>query len=172
MISVTSRGSAGLASSSDQIRWRSSVRALMTTIGCAGSKLRSTSVIGTAPVRRNASGVSSPGTFVTILLPGLKPSLQLYGAELTGLPKRFFGIQSSRRASRLPVGLVESARVKWSFGHGYRQAAGSSGSHANAAPAGTNRNAATTAAMSTPARIGAKCYQRATGGAPVDELQH
>ena len=70
------------------------------------------------------------------------------------------------------TGLVESARVNWSFGHGYRQAAGSSGSHANAAPAGTTRNAATTAAMSTPARTAAKCYQRATGGAPVDELRH
>jgi hypothetical protein len=36
----------------------------------------------------------------------------LYGAELTGFPKRFFGIQSSRSASRRPVGLVGSARVK------------------------------------------------------------
>ena len=77
MISVTSRGSAGLASSSDQISWRSSVRALMTTIGWAGSNERSMSVIGTAPVRSNAAGVSRPGTFVTIMLPGLKPSLQL-----------------------------------------------------------------------------------------------
>ena len=35
------------------------------------------SVIGTAPVRAKASGVSRPGTFVTIMLPGLKPSLKL-----------------------------------------------------------------------------------------------
>ena len=41
------------------------------------SYVRSMSVIGTAPVRRKASGVSSPGTLVTIMLPGLKPSLQL-----------------------------------------------------------------------------------------------
>src|SRR6187551_962295 len=110
------------------------------------------SVIGTAPVRRNASGVSSPGTLVTISFPGLKPSFQLYGAALIGLPSRFLGIQSSWSASRLPVGLVGSARVKWSFGHGYRHADGSSGSQANALPTGTSTNAAATAAMSTPAR--------------------
>src|SRR6187401_2406303 len=121
----------------------------MTTIGWAASKERSMSVIGTAPVRAKAAGVSRPGTFVTIMLPGLKPSLQLYGAELTGLPRRFFGIHSSRSASRLPVGLVGSARVKWSLGHGYRHAAGSSGSQATAAPAGTNKKAAAAAAMST-----------------------
>src|SRR4051794_40779857 len=126
------------------------------------------SVIGTAPVRRNASGVSSPGTFVTIMLPGLNPSFQLYGAALTGLPNRFFGIQSSCRASRLPVGLVGSALVKWSFGHGYRHADGSSGSQANAPAAGNTKNAAAIAAMSTPARTEHECYQRATCGAPVD----
>src|SRR5919109_4997751 len=151
MIRVTSRGSAGLASSSDQISWRSSVRALMTTIGWSASNERSMSVIGTAPVRSKAAGVSSPGTLVTSMLPGLNPSLQLYGAALTGLPSRFFGIHSSRSASRLPVGLVGSARVKRSLGHGYRHAEGSSGSHATAAPAGSNANAAATAAMSTPA---------------------
>ena len=47
----------------------------MTTTGCSGSNERSMSVIGTAPVRANAAGVSRPGTFVTIMLPGLKPSL-------------------------------------------------------------------------------------------------
>src|SRR5215212_1438652 len=129
------------------------------------------SVIGTAPVRAKAAGVSSPGTFVTIMLPGLKPSFQLYGAALTGLPSRLRGIQSSRRASRLPVGLVGSALVKWSFGHGYRQAAGSSGSQATAAPAGNATNAATTTAMSTPALTGRECYQPRTPGAPVDERQ-
>jgi hypothetical protein len=94
------------------------VRALITTTGWAGSKERSTSVIGTAPVRRNASGVSSPGTLVTIMLPGLKPSLWLYGAALTGLPSRLRGISSSRSASRRPVAVEGSATVKWSFGHG------------------------------------------------------
>ena len=53
------------------------MRALMTTTGWSASKERSMSVIGTAPVRAKAAGVSSPGSFVTIMLPGLKPSLQL-----------------------------------------------------------------------------------------------
>src|SRR5215210_7078541 len=119
------------------------------------------SVIGTAPVRANASGVSSPGTFVTIMFPGLKPSFQLYGAALTGFPSRLRGIHSSRSARRRPVGLEASALVKWSFGHGYRQAAGSSGSQANAAPAGSNKKAAKTAPMSTPARTDGDC---ASGG--------
>jgi hypothetical protein len=117
-IRVTSRGSAGLASSSDQISWRWRVRALITTTGWPGSKERSMSVIGTAPVRRKASGVSSPGTFVTIMLPGLKPSFWRYGAALTGFPKRLRGISSSVSASRRPVAVEGSAVVKWSFGHG------------------------------------------------------
>jgi hypothetical protein len=49
----------------------------MTTTGWSSSKERSMSVIGTAPVRAKASGVSRPGTLVTIMLPGLKPSLWL-----------------------------------------------------------------------------------------------
>ena len=97
------------------------------------------SVIGTAPVRANAAGVSRPGTFVTIMLPGLKPSLRVVRRGAHRLAGRLRGIHSSRRARRLPVGLESSARVKWSFGHGYRHAAGSSGSQANAAPAGSNK---------------------------------
>ena len=35
------------------------------------------SVIGTAPLRAKASGVSRPGTLVTMSAPGLKPSARL-----------------------------------------------------------------------------------------------
>ena len=70
-----SAGLLAFESSSDQISWRLPVRALMTRIGWFRSKLRPMSVIGTAPVLANASGVSRPGTFVTIGAP--KPSDQL-----------------------------------------------------------------------------------------------
>ena len=48
-------------SSSAQISWRLPVSASITTIGWSGSKERAMSVIGTAPVCANASGVSMPG---------------------------------------------------------------------------------------------------------------
>jgi hypothetical protein len=64
-------------SSSAQISWRRPVRALITTTGWSRSKERPMSVIGTAPVRANAAGVSRPGTFVMIVEPGLKPSERL-----------------------------------------------------------------------------------------------
>jgi hypothetical protein len=50
------------------------VRALITTIGARLSYARFRSVTGTGAVFANASGVSSPGTFTTIVCPGLKPS--------------------------------------------------------------------------------------------------
>jgi hypothetical protein len=79
MISVTSAGSVGFESISDQIGWRCFVRALMTTTGWASSKVRAMSVMGTGAVCAKAAGVSRPGTLVMIMLPGLKPSLRLYG---------------------------------------------------------------------------------------------
>ena len=53
------------------------MRALRTTTGWRGSNACAMSVIGTAPVSSSAFCVSSPGTFVTISAPGLKPSLRL-----------------------------------------------------------------------------------------------
>lgn len=82
------------------------------------------SVIGTRPVRPK----SSPGTKVWIGEPGLKPSLRLYSSGRIGTPAALRGIPSSGSASRLPVGVEASGRVKKSFGHGCRQTAGSSGS--------------------------------------------
>ncbi len=77
MSSAVSRGDVAFESSSDQISCRRPVRALMSTIGWSRSKERPRSVIGTAPLRANASGVSRPGTLVTMSAPGLNPSARL-----------------------------------------------------------------------------------------------
>jgi hypothetical protein len=65
--------------------------------------------------------------------PGLKPSLRLYSSGRIGTPAALRGIAVICRFSRLPVGVDASARVKWSFGHGCRQTAGSNGSQPCAA---------------------------------------
>ena len=93
------------------------------------------SVIGTARLRRNAFGVSNPGTLVTIFCPGLKPSLRFQSVGLIGTFWRLRGMSETWRFSRRPVSVVPSATVKWSFGQGWRHTAGSSGSHAASAGA-------------------------------------
>ena len=70
------------------------------------------SVIGTAPVFWNASGVSRPGTLVTIFWPGLKPSLRFHSSGRIGLPATLRGMSISWRLSRRPVSVVGSATVK------------------------------------------------------------
>ena len=55
------------------------------------------SVIGTARVFWNAAGVSSPGTFVAIFWPGLKPSLRFHSSGRIGLPAMLRGIASGFR---------------------------------------------------------------------------
>ena len=64
------------------------------------------SVIGTAPVRSNAAWLSSPGTLVTIMFPGEKPSARFWSVGSIGLPARFFGTEALFRFSLRPVGGV------------------------------------------------------------------
>ena len=73
MSSVRSRGRSAWESSSAQISWRLPVFASITTIGALRANARAMFVTGTAPLRRR----SSPGTRVTTIWPGLKPSERL-----------------------------------------------------------------------------------------------
>ena len=77
MIRFTFAGSFGFASSSAQASARPCVRVLISTTGCFGANAFAMSVLGTIPELSNAAFVSRPGTFVTIIAPGLKPSLRL-----------------------------------------------------------------------------------------------
>src|SRR3954453_1607490 len=79
------------------------------------------SVTGTAPVRLKAFLLVSPGTWVTMLTPGLKPSLRLSSGGSTATPFLFCGIETRFRFTCLPVPLLGSVTVKWSLGHGNRQ---------------------------------------------------
>jgi hypothetical protein len=109
-----------LASSSAQTSWRSPVAASISTSGCWGSNAAPMRVIGTMPVRAKASGVSRPGTWVTIGAPGLNPSEVLTSAGFIGVPSLLTGIEAVWRFRRRPVSVLESDRVKWSFGYGNR----------------------------------------------------
>jgi hypothetical protein len=73
MCSERRRGFVACALSSDQIGWRLPVLASITTIGCPCFSERPMSVTGAARLRRR----SMPGTSVTRIWPGLKPSDQL-----------------------------------------------------------------------------------------------
>ena len=53
-----------------------------------------------------------PGTWVTIRLPGLKPSARFMSVGSIGTPATFAGIDRRFMFSRLPVGVASSARVK------------------------------------------------------------
>ncbi len=112
MISVLSAGSDGLESISDQMSWRWPVSALITTTGWSGSNDSSISVIGTAPVLSNACWLSSPGTLVMIMFPGLNPSLRLNGSGRIGTSCRLRGIDRTSRFTRRPVGVEGSGTVK------------------------------------------------------------
>jgi hypothetical protein len=100
------------------------------TIGASSSSDLPISVIGAAPVRFR----STPGTLVRIGVPGLKPSLRFHSVGSIGVPATFRGIIAGERATRRPVPLDRSATVKWSFGNGSRQAAGSIGSQPGRGP--------------------------------------
>src|SRR3954464_14437090 len=73
------------------------------------------------PLAANAAGVSRPGTWVTIGAPGLKPSLVLIAVGSNVVPLLLTGIDAGWRLRRRPVSVVDSVRVKWSFGYGNRQ---------------------------------------------------
>jgi hypothetical protein len=69
------------------------------------------SVRGTEPVFWKAAGVSRPGTRVTTLSPGLKPSLRLMSAGLMWMFAAFAGVDAISRLRRSPVGVLESDAV-------------------------------------------------------------
>jgi len=82
------------------------------------------SVMGAAPVRTR----SSPGTWVTISAPGLKPSLWFHSLTSMGVPCALRGMAVGARCTRRPVSVDGSGTVKKSLGNGRRQAVGSIGS--------------------------------------------
>ncbi len=108
MIRSVLSGEVAVESISDQISWRCPVEASISTMGWFGAKAWSMSVRGTAPVFWKASGLSRPGTLVTMLSPGLNPSLVLIPAGLTCTPFLLAGVDASLRLSRCPVGVLES----------------------------------------------------------------
>ena len=84
------------------------------------------SLSGTRPLLSNAAFVWTSGTFTMIELPGLKPSARFWSVGSIPTPFLFTGVEAGLMFSRRPVSVVGSATVKWSFGHGCRQTAGSS----------------------------------------------
>lgn len=80
------------------------------------------SVTGAAPVRAR----SRPGTRLSSIDPGEKPSARFHSPGDTGTPSAFFSVV--RRWTRRPVGVPASATVFQSLGNGSRHAAGSIGS--------------------------------------------
>src|SRR6476661_3949885 len=86
------------------------------------------SVSGAGSVFANAFALSMPGTFVTIIEPGEKPSARFQSVGSIGLPATLRGIARTLKSTRLPVVVDASATVKKSLGNGSMQAAGSIGS--------------------------------------------
>jgi hypothetical protein len=114
-------GLSAFESSSTQMSWRFPV---FSSIRTTGARLRNAcdmSVSGAGLVSCSACGVSSPGTFATIMLPGLKPSLRSYGATSICEPSWFVGIAACGRWTPSPVLLLGSFFVKRSLGNGMRQ---------------------------------------------------
>jgi hypothetical protein len=78
------------------------------------------SASGTGLVFSSACGLSSPGTWTVIMLPGLKPSLRFHSAGLIATPSVLTGIASAGRFTRRPVG-VFAFLVYRLLGNGCRQ---------------------------------------------------
>src|SRR3954452_4247036 len=86
------------------------------------------SVSGAGSVLANAFALSIPGTFVTIIEPGEKPSARFQSVGSIGLPAMLRGIPSTLKSTRRPVCVDASLVVKKSLGNGSMHAAGSIGS--------------------------------------------
>src|SRR3954452_13426408 len=86
------------------------------------------SVSGAGSVLANAFALSIPGTFVTIIEPGEKPSARFQSVGSIGLPAMFRGIPSTVKSTRRPVVVDVSVIVKKSLGNGSMHAAWSMGS--------------------------------------------
>src|SRR5438445_13141695 len=74
----------------------------------------------TAPVLANARALSSPGTWTTIALPGLKPSLRSYSAVPIRWPLELTGIAFAGSWTRSPVADARSWRGHRLLGQGRR----------------------------------------------------
>src|SRR4029079_4516696 len=96
------------------------------------------SVIGAAP----GPARSSPGTYVTIMAPGLNPSLRFHSVGSMATPLEFDGIDRRSKCTRRPVPLVGSATVKKSFGNGMRHLLGAIGAPPAAVAAADARSPA------------------------------
>ena len=112
MISTRSAARFGFESISAQIGCRLPVRALITTTGERLLRPRRRFVSGGSLLRRTAAGVSSPGTFTSIALPGLNPSARFMSLGSIGLPFLLRGIADFVSASRRPVSVLLSRFVK------------------------------------------------------------
>src|SRR5438105_3341494 len=86
---------------------------------------------------------SSPGTWVSAIEPGEKPSLRFHSVGSIGTPATLRGIPAMGRCTRRPVSVVGSGTVKTSFGNGSRQAAGSPPHHGAVTGTGDDDGAAT-----------------------------
>ena len=129
MISTRSARFSAFESSSAQIGCRLPVRALISTTGELLARPRCRFVSGGSLLRFRAAGVSSPGTFVSIALPGLNPSARFMSVGAIGLPFLLRGMADFVRWSRSPVSVLLSRFVKRLFGHGNWHTAGSVKSH-------------------------------------------
>jgi hypothetical protein len=107
-------------SSSAHTGWRFPVRALMTTTGDRSRRLRARSRREGRRLRRNASGLSSPGTLTMSIEPGLNPSARFMSVGSIAAPAALRGMPSVGRFSRRPVSVLASRSVSASFGHGSR----------------------------------------------------
>src|ERR671914_64108 len=125
MMRTRSARRSGFESISAQTGWRFRVRASMTTTGDRWARLRRRLPIGGSFERRAAARVSRPRTFVISMEPGLKPSARFMSRGSIGLPSLLRGIEARFRFRRRPVAVSLWLLVKRSFGHGYRQTAGS-----------------------------------------------
>jgi hypothetical protein len=112
MISTRSPARFGFESISAQIGCRLPVRALITTTGERFASPLLRFVSGGSLLRRTAAGLSSPGTFTSIALPGLKPSARFMSVGSIGLPFLLRGIADLVSASRRPVSVRLSRFVK------------------------------------------------------------
>ena len=83
----------------------------MTTTGEFFARLFDGSLSPGSLLRRAASGVFRPGTFVISIEPGLKPSARFMSVGSIGTPSLFLGIDERCRASRRPVGVQASGFV-------------------------------------------------------------
>ena len=96
---------------------------------------------------------------MTIIAPGLNPSLRFHSVGSIGTPLELVGIESARKCTRRPVADAPSATVKKSFGNGMRhlrEAIGSQRSAVAVSTAGSHETLAYPLSCSSPWRCSAR----------------